>query len=138
MKMNKPKAIAAAGGGFLALLLLGLLALRGMSGAPVFRVVNRSGADIKGVQLRGHDWSRDLGGLAAGRSVEFAQAVKGESDFKIELETGKGKHGPYRGGYFEGTGGYCVTATIDEALKVKVETRVACFRLARLLGTGGR
>lgn len=115
----------------LLILALGIhLIFVGLTGAPVFRIINNSPSTLTEVSLAGTEWEKKIDRVAPASTLEFVQHVSGEQDFGMSFVANGKKHSG-EGTYFEGSGGYCIDITIGVDYSVLVTVRTACFNIRR-------
>lgn len=109
----------------LVFLLLIALAIAGCSGSTPLSVENKSGVVLESVIVSGSGFRQRLGNIEPGATIEAKIIpVSGESGLAMSfIASGKGVSLP-PGGYFEGGGGYAVTAVVTPGLEVVVNSRL--------------
>jgi hypothetical protein len=100
--------------------LAGLVACR-PSQVPI-TVQNGSGQSLHRVVLAGSGFTDTLAEVAAGQSVTVRVRPRGESGLALRFLAGGRQIDFPAKGYFEGTGGYVVKATIDSSFSVDVSS----------------
>lgn len=105
-------------------MLLIALAIAGCSGSTPLSVENKSGVVLESVIVSGSGFRQRLGNIEPGATIEAKIPVSGESGLAMSfIASGKGVSLP-PDGYFEGGGGYAVTAVVTPGLEVVVNSRL--------------
>jgi hypothetical protein len=88
-------------------------------------VINQSNLPLTEVLVSGSGFSEPVGAIAPHAERRLLIRPRGESELQIRFNAnGKSvSFGPE--GYFEGTGGYVVTATVSPELTVSVKSELA-------------
>jgi len=108
------------------LILIGLVGC-GRSGAQV-TVLNHAGVAIGNIILSGSGWSASIARIEPSSAQTLTVHPRGESGLTIAFQS-EGRSFSYpEKGYFEGTGDYHVTVTIETDLTATVESRLEWLR----------
>jgi hypothetical protein len=101
------------------ILALGLI-LGGCSRAPVVTITNHSTVTLSNVVVSGSGFTLPVGSIAPEAERRLSVHPTGESGLRVEFDA-DGRHiDSGQQGYFEGGGGYRVTATVSTNLSVSV------------------
>jgi len=103
------------------------LVLAGCSPSNQLAIVNQSNLQVRDVVASGSGFSESVGTIAPHQERRVVIHCRGESGVKLTLKAdGKDvSFGP--DGYFEGSGGYLITATISKDLGVSVKSQLTHY-----------
>ena len=96
--------------------------LLGCSDRPVVTVANQSSTTLEHLVVSGSGFSEDVGSLSAGAKRSFSPHSRGESGLRVAFDALGAHHTTAEEGYFEGSGGYRVSVSIDAHFKVTVDS----------------
>jgi hypothetical protein len=96
--------------------------LVGCSGHPAVTVTNRSSTTLENLVVSGSGFSEDIGSLPSGAQRSFSPHPRGESGLRVAFDALGGHHTTAIEGYFEDSGGYRVSVSIDGHFKVTVDS----------------
>ena len=96
--------------------------LVGCSGRPVVTVTNHSSTTLEKLVVSGSGFSEDIGSLPSGAYRSFSPHPRGESGLRVAFDALGEHHTTAEEGYFEGSGGYRVSVSIDAHFKVTVDS----------------
>ena len=104
-----------------------VLMFAGCSRQNLLVVANESNTQLRDVVASGSGFSEPLGAIAPHEKRRTAIRVRGESGLELHFNAdGKDvSFGP--DGYFEGTGGYLITATIGQDFSVSVKSELSPY-----------
>jgi hypothetical protein len=103
------------------------LVLVGCSPQNQVVVINQSNLQLRDVLVSGSGFSEQLGTIAPHEERRVVVHCRGESGLKISFKTDGNDVSFGPGGYFEGSGGYQVTATVSKDLGVSVKSELARY-----------
>jgi hypothetical protein len=90
-------------------------------------IVNQSTLQLRDVVASGSGFSEQLGTIAPHQERRVVIHCRGESGLKLTFNA-EGKDASFGpDGYFEGSGGYLITATISKDLAVSVKSGLARY-----------
>lgn len=105
---------------FRVLALLVTIVMAGCSDDPTIIITNRSGQSLDNVVVSGSGFSQGIGSMSPGAEREIAVDPRGESGVRLTFDVGERHVDSGDQGYFEGSGGYRVSASIQPDLTVSV------------------
>jgi hypothetical protein len=102
--------------------LAALMALTGCSDAPVITISNRASVAISNVVVSGSGFSARVDVIPIGADHKLKVYPRGESGIRLAFDA-DGRHvNSEEQGYFESTGGYRVSVTVQPDMKVSVSS----------------
>ena len=102
------------------MVLLAIIAVAGCSDDPTITITNRSGQPLDNVVVSGSGFSASIGAMSPGAQREVAVDPRGESGVRLTFDVGEQHVDSGDQGYFEGSGGYHLAATVQPDLTVSV------------------
>ena len=101
------------------ILMLSLM-LIGCSRAPLVTIENHSAFTLSNVVVSGSGFTQPVGSIVPGSEHKLSVHPTGESGLRVAFDS-EGRHiDSGEQGYFEGDGGYRVTATVGTNLSVSI------------------
>jgi hypothetical protein len=88
-------------------------------------VANDSDVELRDVVASGSGFSLALGTIAPRAERRVAIRCRGESGLELRFKAGEREISFGPDGYFEGSGGYLITATVSRDLRVTVKSQLS-------------
>lgn len=107
-----------------AMVLLVAIVMAGCSDDPAITITNSSGQPLDNVVVSGSGFSQSIGAMSPGAQREVAVDPRGESGVRLTFDVGEQHVDSGDQGYFEGSGGYHVAASIQPDLTVSVSSEL--------------
>jgi hypothetical protein len=109
------------------MVLLVAIVMAGCSDDPTITITNRSGQPLDNVVVSGSGFSESIGAMSPGAEREVAVAPRGESGVRLTFDVGEQHVDSGDQGYFEGSGGYHVSAKVQPDLTVLVLSELRSY-----------
>lgn len=106
------------------MVLLVCIVMGGCSDDPTITITNRSAKPLDNVVVSGSGFSESVGSMSPGEEREVAVDPRGESGIRLTFDVGEQHVDSGDQGYFEGSGGYHVTASVRADLTVSVSSEL--------------
>jgi hypothetical protein len=102
------------------MVLLVSIVMAACSDDPTITITNRSGKPLDHVVVSGSRFSESIGAMPPGAEREVTVDPRGESGVRLTFDVSNQHVDSGEQGYFEGSGGYHVSATVQPDLTVSV------------------
>jgi hypothetical protein len=99
--------------------------LAGCSRGTPITVINQSDMPLENVVLSGSGFVKDMGTVRPNAELRVRVRPRGESGLRIRFNAGGRAVSFGPDGYFEGSGGYVVIATVSPTLAVSIKSELA-------------
>jgi hypothetical protein len=109
------------------MVLLVSFVVAGCSDDPTITITNRSGEALDNVVVSGSGFSQSIEAMSPDAQREVAVDPRGESGVRLTFDVGEQHVDSGDQGYFEGSGGYHVAATVQPDLTVSVSSELSGY-----------